>query len=109
MNNLFSYTVIALVSVFVLYGIGRAPALIKGPEIILYTPKDNAVYSSPIKISGRLLRSSVLLINDKQLYTDKRGNFSQTLSPPKGYTSVKIYTEDKKGRERVIYRNLLIE
>ena len=46
MNNLFSYTVIALVSVFVLYGIGRAPALIKGPEIILYTPKDNAVYSS---------------------------------------------------------------
>ena len=109
MSNLFSYAVISIVSVSVIYGIIRAPALVKGPEILIFSPQNERVYSLPIKVYGRLLRSSVLSINDKQLYTDKYGNFSKTLSPPKGYTSIKIYTKDKKGREKTVYRNLIIK
>ncbi len=91
---------IIFVLVFIgLYGLFEARRLIKGPSIVIESPKNGAATSSSaIIISGNAQNISFLTINDKPAFTDESGHFSLLVSPTPGYTVFTVAATDRFGR-----------
>jgi len=91
---------IALAVVLVLgYGLFEARRLIQGPEITITSPRDGTATSSDmVTIEGTAQNISFLTINDAPAYTDASGYFTETLSPPAGYTVFTVAAVDRFGR-----------
>jgi len=91
---------IALAVVLVLgYGLFEARKLLEGPEITITSPRDGSATSTDlVTIEGTALNISFLTINDAPAYTDASGYFTETLSPPAGYTVFTVAAVDRFGR-----------
>ena len=52
-----------------------------------------------VSIKGNAEKAIKITINDREIFVDKKGNFSEVLSPLDGYSIIKIYAKDKFGKE----------
>ena len=50
------------------------------------------------EVSGVVKNARFLSINDRQIHPDKEGNFNDKLSVSSGYTEVKFFARDRRGR-----------
>jgi hypothetical protein len=90
-------TVLALVIAG--YGLFEARRIIQGPEVVITSPVNgSATSSSGIILAGNAQNISFLTINDRPYYTDKKGNFTELLSVPPGFTIFKVVATDRFGR-----------
>jgi hypothetical protein len=91
---------ILLVVLLVLgYGFFRVKDLIAGPVIELASPIDGATVSSPlVEVKGKAFRISLISLNNRQIFTDKNGNFREPLLLADGYNQIEIKAKDKFGR-----------
>ena len=81
------------------YGLFEGRKLLEGPKITITSPKNwSATSTSAIVVIGEAKNISFLTINDKPAFTDEQGHFSETLSPPSGYTTVTVASVDRFGR-----------
>ncbi len=81
------------------YGLFQARNLINGPEISVSTPKNGENLSNPlIVVAGSANNITHISLNDRQIFVDKQGNFSEKLLVPSGYTIIKLEAQDKFGR-----------
>ena len=88
-----------LVVCMVVYGLFEARRLAEGPSIAITSPKNGiGVGKTALIIHGIAKNVAFLTINDKPAFTDEKGNFSLTLSPPPGYTVVTVASVDRFGR-----------
>jgi hypothetical protein len=88
-----------LVLVIAGYGIFEARRIIEGPVVTINTPLDgSATSSSGVIISGNAQNISFLTINDRPSFTDQKGNFTETLSIPPGFTVLTVAATDRFGR-----------
>lgn len=73
--------------------------LIEGPRIILSSPENAVILNDPkILIAGKAKNISFLTLNDRQIYIDDKGLFSEELLLSPGYNMWTIYAKDKFGR-----------
>lgn len=106
------YSLILLGVLIVGYSIFQAQKILGGPKITVLSPINGATYTTAlIEIKGIAKNTSTLLLNDRPLYTDKAGNFSDTLLPTEGYNIIKLEAKDKFGSEtkkmiEIIYKEL---
>lgn len=97
--SLTTLLVLAVVILIGSYGLFEARRIIEGPEIVITSPADGSATSSMgVVISGIAQNISFLTINDKPSYTDKAGNFTETLSIPPGFTVLTVRAVDRFGR-----------
>ncbi|MBX9906669.1 hypothetical protein K2X96_02095 [Patescibacteria group bacterium] len=96
--------VIAVVGGVVAYGIFQARHLIEGPVITLTEEPAYAQPDAAIEIKGNAQNIISISINDRQIFTDDSGNFTETLVLPKGYTIMTLTAEDRYGRVRTVER-----
>ena len=91
-----------VVGVFILilgYGLFQARNIIAGPEITITTPQNGASVNDPlVVVSGIATNINSITMNDRQIFIDKQGNFSEKLLAPEGYTIIKVAAQDKFGR-----------
>ncbi|MDO8517675.1 MAG: hypothetical protein Q7S26_00065 [bacterium] len=81
------------------YGLFESRKLLEGPRITITSPVDGSATSSAVVVvEGEAQNISFLTINDKPAFTDESGHFSETLSPPSGYTVVTVASIDRFGR-----------
>lgn len=81
------------------YGLFQARNLIAGPEISVSTPKNGDNLTSPLVIiSGLATNVAFISLDDRQIFVDKHGNFSEKLLVPSGYSTIKLSAQDKFGR-----------
>jgi hypothetical protein len=81
------------------YGLFQARNLIIGPEITILTPKNGENVTNPLVIvTGVAINITKISLDDRQIFVDKKGNFSEKLLVPSGYTIIKLVTQDKFGR-----------
>jgi hypothetical protein len=92
--------IVALVTLLILaYGFFQGRNLIIGPEIDIATPKNGEDISDPlINITGKATNITRITLNDRQIFVDKQGNFSEKMLIPVGYTIIKLAAHDKFGR-----------
>lgn len=91
--------IILLCILLVGYGLFEARRLIEGPLITVNSPLNGEATSSTlVTISGVAQNISFLTVDDAPTFTDTRGHFSVTLSPPAGYTIITVAALDRFGR-----------
>lgn len=92
------YSLILLGVLIVGYSIFQAQKILGGPSITVLSPINGATYTTTlIELKGVAKNVSTLMLNDRPLYTDKLGNFSDTLLLNPGYNILKLEAKDKFG------------
>ena len=85
-----------LIIVLIGYSLFQAQKLIRGPIIDIYNPENGTTYNQTlIEISGRAQNTAYLNLNDRPIFTDKKGNFSEKLLLSPGYNIIKLDARDK--------------
>ena len=95
--SLLRVTVIALLGTVIgIYTIFQAWKLLQGPLIEVYTPQNGAMYNSTlIEIDGKAKNVAYVNLNDRPIFTDKNGRFSEKLLLSPGYNIIKLDAKDK--------------
>ncbi len=89
-------SLVLLIIVLIGYSIFQAQKLIRGPIVDIYTPQNGATYSQTlIEVTGRAQNIAYLNLNDRPIFTDKNGNFSEKLLLSPGYNIIKLDARDK--------------
>ena len=87
----------SLLGLFIVaYSLFQAWKLLSGPIIEVYTPQNGATYNQTlIEIDGRAKNISYLNLNDRPIFTDKDGKFSEKLLLSPGLNIIKLDARDK--------------
>jgi len=89
-----------LAIVIIGYSLFQAQKILAGPVIEITTPQNGATYNSTlIEIDGRAENIAYLNLDDRKIFTDKDGNFSEKLLLSPGYNVVKLDAWDKFGKQ----------
>lgn len=85
------------------YGVFNSRFLIKGPEIaIAGLEKDSEIIKTDSKdfaLSGKVLHSSFITVNNRPILVDESGNFNEKLLLSNGVSIIDMYARDKFGKE----------
>jgi len=82
------------------YSLFQAQKILAGPVIDVYTPQNGATYNSTlIEIDGKAENIAYMNLDDRQMFTDKNGNFSEVLLLSPGENVVKLDAWDKFGKQ----------
>jgi hypothetical protein len=82
----------------------QARFLIAGPQIDLTSELTIHHNNRTVELQGSTHNITHLWLNDRQIYTDKDGNFKEALVLENGYTIATLRAKDRFGRETRIER-----
>ncbi len=95
--------------VFILYCLFQARFLILGPSISIKSHKDaTTLYDSQITLSGTARNAAWISLNDRQIFTDEKGLWSEKLILAKGLSIMTLRVRDRFGRERMSSVHLVL-
>jgi len=76
----------------------QANKIIRGPVIDIEFPRNGSTFNSTlIEISGKAKNIAYINLNDRKIFTDKEGYFSEELLLSPGYNIIKLDAKDKFG------------
>ncbi len=95
--SLLRTTILTTLALIILgYSIFQAQKIIVGPVIEIYSPENGVTYNQAlIEIEGKVKNVSYLNLNDRPIFTDKNGHFSEKLLLSPGYNIIKLDARDK--------------
>ncbi len=103
MQNSTRFKLIFIVVIFtsiIGYALFRAYNLIAGPVVEIIEPTSGSTVGTPlVTIHGIAKRISKLSLNNRQIFTDEKGSFDETLLLGEGYTILTVRAEDRFGRK----------
>jgi hypothetical protein len=94
---------------FASYTYFQARNLIHGPSIILSKEFETVQTERSIRIEGNARNVAALRLNGREIHTDERGNFSETLVLENGYTIMTLEAVDRYGRDTTLERTYIYE
>ena len=82
------------------YSLYEARFLILGPQIWIENPQDGQVVTEPlVMIQGRSKNIAWISLNDRQIFTDEEGVWSEKLLVSEGVSIMTVSARDRLGRE----------
>ncbi len=82
-----------------LYSLFQARFIILGPRLAVYSPENGSSLASPVvTVTGRATNIAFISLNDRPIYVDKNGNWSEKLIAPEGLSIMTIRAKDRFGR-----------
>ncbi len=82
------------------YILFQSQNLILGPEIVISEPSDGATLSyNLVTIKGSTKNVTTVTIDDRPIFIDKQGLFSEKLIAPPGYSIIKVTGQDRFGKK----------
>ena len=79
------------------------------PPLDISSPSDNLVTDkSTIEVIGQTEKEVKIKINDQEVQIDTEGNFRESVSLKTGLNVIKISAAKKRGRENIIYRQVIL-
>jgi len=100
------YTKLVVIFVAILtltgYAVFETEALFSGPQISINLPKTGAtaVKEPLLKMGGVIKNASFVYLNDRQIFADENGFFSEKLLLAKGYNIITLRAKDRFNREK---------
>jgi len=93
------YTFLVFVAIlFIAYAVFQARFLIAGPQIIMTGSQASVQQDRVITLTGTTKNIVMLTLNDREIYTDKNGVFTEALVLENGYTVATLTAHDRYGR-----------
>ena len=102
---------IVLFLLLIAYTLFQGRFVILGPSIHITYPTDGERLDAQVyTITGNAQNISYISLNDRQIYVDQQGNFSEKLIAPLGLSIITVRARDRFGRQkeqsvRVVYNN----
>lgn len=91
--------VLFLALIIIIFAVFRSVNYLRGPGLEIYYPSNGEnITSSTIKISGRALRITKILLNGRPITVDEQGKWEETLIIFPGINIINIETWDQFGR-----------
>lgn len=82
-----------------LYILFQSKNLLLGPRITVSEPNDGATLTyNLVTIKGVASNISLITIDDRPIFVDDQGNFSEKLIAPYGYSIIKVEAQDRFGK-----------
>ena len=108
LRTILKYFAFAVVILWVgLYALFQSRFLIIGPQVILTAEPDIIQNERRIFLEGTAFNISRLWLNDRQIFTDAQGHFTEALVLENGYTLATLRAEDRYGRTTQIERSFV--
>lgn len=96
-----------LFSILVIYSLYQGRFLILGPQIWVDNIKDGeTLRNSVVTIVGRAKNVAWLTLNDRQIFTDEEGRWSEKLVISEGISFITVKARDRFGHE--VNKNLQV-
>lgn len=93
-------TLIILFVLLISYSIFQARAILSGPKIQIENPKNGQVVEDPrVTVEGQSKNISWMSLNDRQIFTDEDGRWSEKLLVSTGLSIITIKARDRFGHE----------
>jgi len=87
--------------VIVAYSLFQARFIILGPHIEIKAPQNGASFEADlINVVGQAKNIVFISLNDRPIYVDKNGDWSEKLIAPKGPSIITVRARDRFGRSR---------
>jgi hypothetical protein len=103
------YLIGAVLLVLIAYGSVEAWPLISGPTLSIDSPKDNQAFpGGTVPIQGVSLHAATLTLDNAPLLHDQNGNFSSTLTFPRGGSILTFTATDRFGRTVTATRSIFV-
>lgn len=93
-----------VVGVYVLF---QARFMIAGPQIVLQNEPPVHNNSRLVKLDGTAYNITHLWLNDRPIFTDEAGHFTEALVLENGYTVATLRAKDRYGRETRVERSFV--
>lgn len=92
-----------LILLFILlmaYSLYQARAILVGPRIWIETPQNGSTMETPlVTVEGQSKNIAWISLNDRQIFTDEGGRWSEKLLVSPGLSIMTIKARDRFGRE----------
>ena len=103
------YLIAAVLLIAAGYGLVEAWPLLAGPTLSIISPANNASFACGIvSIQGRAARAAQLTLDGAPLLHDQNGDFSSTLTFPRGSSILTFVAADRFGRTITITRTIFV-
>jgi len=90
---------LVVIFLIVLYVLFQSKNLLSGPQIEITEPKDGATLSyNLVTVKGNAQNIAYIHLNDRLIFIDEKGIFSEKLIAPPGYSIIKVEAQDKFGK-----------
>ena len=97
--------VVGMLSGYILF---QARHLLIGPVLTITTPASGThVTQEMVSISGETQNATKVLLNDRPIFTDETGSFTEHIILPMGYTIVTVAAVDRFGRTTTTHIELV--
>ncbi|MFA6027727.1 MAG: helix-turn-helix domain-containing protein [Patescibacteria group bacterium] len=94
-------------SSYLIYEVGN---FVQPPDLIVNNlPDQLTTKEHAITIAGQTEADTQVFINGQVILTDKEGNFEETISLRTGLNTIKIVAKKTHSKERIIYKQILVE
>jgi len=103
------YLIFAVLIILVGYGCTEAWPLIAGPSLSVDSPLNNATFPEGIvTVRGKAVRAAQLTLNGAPVLHEENGNFSSTLTFPRGSSILTFVATDRFGRQSATTRTIFV-
>jgi hypothetical protein len=99
-----SIALLVVISVYVLF---QARFMIAGPQIVLINEAPIHNNARVVKLEGTAFNITHLWLNDRPIFTDEAGHFTEALVLENGYTVATLRAKDRYGRETRVERSFV--
>lgn len=84
---------------FIGYGLFESYKIVSGPKINILEPKNGEYFETPlIAVKGVAKHISFISLNDRPIFIDKEGTFSEKLILLPGYNIMSLKAKDRFGK-----------
>jgi uncharacterized protein YfaP (DUF2135 family) len=103
------YLIILILFAFVGYGLIKAWPLISGPSLSVNFPQNGATITDGIAtVEGTAMRAAQLTLDGAPLLHEENGDFSTTLTFPRGSSILTFVAADRFGRTVTATRTIFV-
>lgn len=79
------------------------------PQLMIYDlPDQSTIAEHAITLTGKTDPEAQVTINGQEINIDEQGNFTEKISLRSGLNSIKIAAKTKHSKERIIYKQILV-
>ena len=111
-NQRYLLILIFLAAIFVvgLYFLYEFRFVIRPPEFVITTPaEDETTTLDSFPVSGKIEKESVLTLNGRSIYTNEKGEFSDSALLSKGLNMLEFEAKNRFGKTNKVVRYILVK
>ncbi|MBI4065696.1 hypothetical protein HY412_00690 [Candidatus Kaiserbacteria bacterium] len=103
------YLIGAVLIILIIYGLIKAWPLMAGPFLSISSPENNAtLQDGTVEVKGMAKRASAITLNGLVILHDQNGDFSSTLTFPRGGSILTFMVTDRFGRTVTVTRSIFV-